>query len=187
MTLRDFFEVLANNPFLILSFFLLIPFTALLAGILGKGEGHISPWKYLYSTLLYLVCIPGIFAITLNIYLFMFERGRSVLDTDVYTQLLPILSMIVTILLVRKNVNLEYIPGFDKLGGLFMMIAATLIILWIFDKTRIWVFTQMPFAAAICIFGGLLLAIRFGWSRFLNKDSRSASPAKMEDKGDWYK
>jgi len=102
MTLRDFFQLCADNPIIIFAFFLLVPFTALLAGILGKGEGHITPWKYLYSTLLYLVCVPGIFAITLNIYMFLFERGGSVMDMNLYTQVLPILSMVATILLVRK-------------------------------------------------------------------------------------
>ena len=70
MTLQEFFRLLGENPSYVLMYFGLIPITALLAGILGKGEGEISPWKYLYSTLIYLVCVPGIFALTLNIYLF---------------------------------------------------------------------------------------------------------------------
>jgi hypothetical protein len=185
MTLRDFFQLCADNPFIIISFFLLVPFTALLAGILGKGEGHISPWKYLYSTLLYLVCIPGIFAISLNIYLFLFERGNSVMDMNLYTQILPILSMVATILLVRKNVSLDYVPGFDKIGGLFMMIAAALLIMWVFDRTHIWMVTRMPFGYAICIFAGLLLAIRFGWSRMLGGSKQVST--EVENQQDWYK
>jgi len=184
MTLKDFFLFCGENPVWIIAFFVLVPFTALLAGIMGRGEGHLSPWKYLYSTLLYLVCVPGIFAITLNIYLFMFERNRSILDMDIFTQVLPVVSMIATILLIRKNVSLDYVPGFDKLGGLFMMIFATLIILWVFDRTRIWVVTMMPFWVAILIFAGLLLAVRIGWGRLVGGGAPPASPPS--DAGDWY-
>lgn len=168
MTLKDFFDLLGDNPILIVSYFLLIPFTAILAGVLGKGEGHITPWKYLYSTLIYLVSVPGIFAITLNIYLFVFER-QSVFDMDVYTQLLPVVSMIATLLIIRKNVSLDYIPGFDKLGGLVMVIGATLSIMWFLDKTRIYMISFVKFEYVILMLIGLIVLIRFGWSRLVGK------------------
>ena len=183
MTLRDFFQSCADNPFLIIALFSLIPFTALLAGILGKGEGHLSPWKYLYGTLLYLVCVPGIFAITLNIYLFLFERGRSILDMNLITQILPIASMILTILIIRRNVNLDHVPGFDKIGGLIMMITALLLILWIFDRTQIWIFTRLPIGWALLIFVGLLLSIRIGWSRLAGKPIVNEEP---ENSKEWF-
>jgi hypothetical protein len=165
MTLRDFFSLLAEHPFWILSFFLLIPFTALLAGILGKNEGHLTPWKELYSVLIYLVCVPGIFAVTLSIYLFIFER-RSILDTDMYTQVLPILSMVCTLWLIRRNVSFDFIPGFGKLSALLWMIAAILGLMWLADRTRIIVFSYLPIQYALLIFVGLLLVVRFTWSRF---------------------
>ena len=166
MTLREFFELLGDNPILIISYFLLIPFTAILAGILGKGEGHITPWKYLYSILIYLVAVPGIFAITLNIYLFVFER-QSVFNMDIYTQLLPVVSMIATLLIIRRNVSLDDIPGVDKLGGLVAVISATLAIMWIVDKTRIIIFSYMKFEYVILIMILLLLTVRFGWRRLI--------------------
>jgi len=82
-------------------------------------------------------------------------------------------------------VSLELIPGFDKIGGLFMMIAAALLVMWVFDRTHIWMVTQMPFGYAICIFGGLLLAIRFGWSRVLG-GSKPISQ-EVENTEDWFK
>jgi hypothetical protein len=171
MTLQDFFELLAENPIWILSYFLLIPFTALLAGVLGKGEGELSPWKYLYSALIYLVCVPGIFAVTLSIYVFVFER-RSIFQTDIYTQILPVVSMVATLLLIRKNADLNLIPGFDKISGLIMMIAAALAIMWFVDRTHIWVVSYLPFYQAVLIFIGLLLVVRFGWSRFFRRSEK---------------
>ena len=168
MTLQEFFTLLGQNPAYVLFFFFMLPFTALLAGWLAKGEGHLSPWKYLYSTLIYLACVPGIFAVTLSIYFFLFER-RSVMDTDIFTQVLPILSMVLTLLIIRKNVNLDRVPGFDKLSGLIIMISATLCIMWFVDRTRIYVITFLPFYVVLLIFAGLLLVIRFGWAQFFGK------------------
>ncbi len=167
MTLRTFFQLLDNNPVIVLFFFLAVPLSALLAGWLGKGEGHLSPWKHLYSVLVYLAVIPAIFAIYLTAYLFLFER-RSILDTNLYTQILPVLSMILTLWLIRRNVPFEYIPGFDRLSGLFVMIAAVLMLMWIFDRTRLLVFTYMPFQYVLLIFFGILIGIRWGWSRMTN-------------------
>ncbi len=169
MTLRELFDLLASQPSLIIAFFLLIPFTALLAGWFGKNEGHISPWKYLYAVLIYLVCVPGIFAVTLNLYLFLFEN-QPILNTDIYTQILPIVSMIATLLIIRNNVDLDRIPGFGKLSGLMMMIFVVLILMWVVDSTRIFVvaFTSMPFYYVLLIFVGLLLALRIGFSKIFS-------------------
>ena len=166
MTLQDFFKLLGENPSYIVGYFGLIPFTALLAGLLGSGEGHISPWKYLYAALIYLVCIPGIFAVTLNIYLFLFEKNqRSILESDILSQILPILSMILTLFIISRNVSFSNIPGFDKLSGLMTMIAGTFAFMWFLDRTHIYVFSYIPFWQAILIFLGLFLVIRVAWSR----------------------
>jgi hypothetical protein len=169
MTLAEFFQKIADNPAYVIFYFSIIPLTALLAGWMGKGEGHISPWKYLYSTLIFMVCVPGIFAVTLSIYFFLFER-RSIMDTDVFIQILPVVSMIFTLLIIRRNVRLEHIPGFDKLSGLIMMISATLAIMWFIDRTRIVVFTYLPFQYVLLIFVALLIAIRIGWKRIFAGD-----------------
>lgn len=164
MTLADLFKLLGEQPAYVILFFGLLPFTALVAGIMGRGEGHLSPWKYLYSCLVYLVSVPAIFAVTLSVYLFLFER-RSILQTDVLTQILPILSMVLTLWLISRNVSLERVPGFGKLSGLIMMIMAAFGIMWFIDRTRIFAFTYIPFQYVLLIFVVLLLVIRFGWSK----------------------
>ena len=164
MTLGEFFEVLSDNPSVVCFLFVAVPLTAFLASIFGKEEGNKSPWKELYTTLVYLTCIPGIFAITLNAYLFMFER-QSVMDTNIFTQIVPILSMVVTLWLIRKNVCFEDIPGFDKLGGLIMVITALIIFMWFVEKTSIYAITFIPFSYFIILFIILLIVIRFGWKK----------------------
>lgn len=164
MTLQEFFNLISDHPFWILGYFAIIPLLAFIFGWIGKGEGHLKPWKQIYSILIYLVSVPGIFAITLSVYLFLFEH-QSVMQTNLYTQILPVISMFVTLSIIRKNVPFDYIPGFDKISGLIMMITATLMIMWFVDRTRIWVVSFLPFQYVLLIFVALFLIIRLGWSR----------------------
>ena len=164
MTLGEFFAWAGQNPAVLLIYFLAIPAIALLAGAFSKGEGHLSPWKYLYSTLIYLVAIPGIFAITLSIYLFLFER-QPIMETNLATQVLPILSMVITLIIIKKQVSLEQIPGFDRLSGLIMIIGCLIVLMWIIDKTHIYAITFMPFYVVVLILLAGFFVIRMGIRR----------------------
>ena len=175
MTLGDFFEICSNNPAILIFFVIAVPLTALLALIFAKGEGDISPWKYLYSALVYLACVPGIFVLTLNIYLFLFER-QSVMDTNLYTQVLPLVSMVLTLYLIRKNVSLDAVPGFDKLGGLLLIIIAVLGLMWILDRTRIIAFTFIPLIYVVLILVAIFVVVRIG----LHRMTRSVTPPEKD-------
>jgi len=85
---------------------------------------------------------------------------------DVYTQILPIIIMVFTLMIVRKNVDFNQIPGFDKLSGLFLAISAVLAMMWILDKTHIIAFTFMPFYWVIILLIGIFILLRFGLKRF---------------------
>jgi len=165
MTLQQLIDRLGHNPQLILIYFLALPLVAFLAGIMGRNEGHLTPWKYLYAILIYLACIPGIFAVALNVYLFLFER-QSIFQFDVYTQILPFFVMILTLWLIRRNVSFDYVPGFDKISGLVLMIFATISVMWIVDRTRIMVFSYVRFEYVLVLFLGLLGLMMLGWRRF---------------------
>jgi len=161
MTLGEFLSFCSNDPSLILFYFLCLPLTAFLAALFGKGEGHLSPWKYLYSVLMYLACVPGIFAVTLNIYTFLFER-KSIMDLNIYSQILPVIIMIFTLAIIKKNVRFELIPGFDKLGGLLIVVGGVITAMWFLDKTRIVVFSYMPVYMVFVILIVMFILIRIG-------------------------
>lgn len=168
MTLRELFEYLSANPTIVMAFFLLIPCVALLAGIIGKGEGHLSPWKYLYSGLVFLVCIPGIFAAVLGVYLFLFEQGGSIFNLNLLTQVLPFVSMIVTLGIIRRNVPYEYIPGFGKLSDLIVMISSVFVLMYFLDRIHLIAWVYMPVQWLLIIIVGLLILFRFGLKRMLS-------------------
>lgn len=167
MTLGDCFQSIGENPTWVLFYFIAIPFLAFLAWIFAKEEGDLPPWTFLYSALVYLVAVPGIFAITLNIYLFLFER-QPIFDVNLYTQILPIGSMILTFYLIRKNICFEDVPGFGKLSGLIMILTCLIAIMWFLEKTYIIAITSFPIHYLLIGFIFLLVVIRFGWSKMFS-------------------
>lgn len=164
MTVGEFFDYASGSPLLLLFYFLTVPFIALLAWVFGSGEGHKVPWRYLYSILVYLACVPGIFAIALVLHLTLIER-HSILDMNVFMTVLPFLSMLVTLYLIRRNVDLDLVPGFDRLTGFLIIIFVAIAILWFLMKVRILVFTYMPFHYFIGVFLLLLGLILFAWRK----------------------
>lgn len=168
MTLSDFFTLISQNPVVLTGFYMIVPLIALLVGILGRDEGHLSPWKYIYSILVYVAAVPGMFAFMLTLYFWLFER-RSILETDMFVQVLPIFSMAITFWLIRWNTPLDHIPGFGKITGLLLMVFVVLILMWIIDRTRIIALTYLPFYLVIVILIGLLILFRFGWQSVFEK------------------
>jgi hypothetical protein len=127
-----------------------------------------SPWKYLYSGLIYLVCVPGIFAAALAVYLFLFEQGGSIYNVNLLTQVLPVVSMIVTLGIIRRNTPFEYIPGFGKLSDLILLIVSVFVLMYFLDRIHLiaWVFVPVQWLIAIVV--GLLILFRFGLKRMLS-------------------
>jgi len=161
MTLQEFFDLLSAHPEVIIFFFASLPMTAFLASVFGKGEGHLTPWKQLYCVLTFAATIPGVFALILNVYLFLFEQ-QPIMETNIYTQILPILIMILTLWLIRRNVPFELIPGFDRLSGLMAILLAVLGAMWFLDRLHIIAFTYMPFHYVLIFLVVIFVGIRLG-------------------------
>ncbi|MEO0732512.1 MAG: hypothetical protein AAFZ52_06735, partial [Bacteroidota bacterium] len=162
MTLNDLFQYALDHPANFVFYFALIPFAALLAGWMEREEGHLPPWNYLYSTLVYLVAVPAILAVAYSVYKWLFER-QSILNANLLLQVLPVISMFLTFYIVKRQVRIESLPGFDRLGGLVMMISAAIVIMWFIDRVRIVAFTYLPIQYLLVAFLVLLFVIRLGW------------------------
>lgn len=162
MTLGEFFEATSANPKLVLYYSLAIPVIAGVISIVAGEEGKLSPWKYFYSALIFLVSIPGIFAVFLNLYLFLFEKS-SIMDTNIYTQILPVVIMFLTFFIIRIKTSFSDIPGFEKISGLIMIISVIMLLMWIADRTHIFAIsiTRLPIQYIFLIFIGLYLFFRY--------------------------
>ena len=165
MTFRELFDYAAAQPGVVALFLLSVP---ALAFLLNRWAGTTAPeiwrWRYLYAGLVYAACIPGMFAVTLAVYLFLFER-QSVWAMNLVVQVLPVLTMIATLMLVKRKLPFQYIPGFGRLSGFLTLIAALIGVLWFVDRLRLVAVTYVPFGYVVVGFVVLLLGIRFAWSR----------------------
>ena len=162
MTLRDYFNYAHANPQWFVFFFLIIPLIAFLIGWIGKNEKDQTPFNYIFAVLIYLVCVPGIFSITLDIYLFLFER-QSIFDANLVLQVLPILSMVFTLQIIKYYVSLDEIPGFHRISGLVMLIFFTICIMWFVDRTQIYAIAFLSLYQVVLVFIVLFLLVKYGW------------------------
>ena len=164
MTLGDLFQYANNHPAHVIFYFALIPFAALLAGWMERDEGHLPPWNYLFSTLIYLVAIPAILSAAYSAYRWFFDR-EAILNTNLLLQVLPLASMFITFQIVKRYVKVSTLPGFGRLSGMVMMIVATMMIMYFLDRFHIIGFTRIPFHFLLIMFLALLFAIRLGFRR----------------------
>lgn len=140
MTARDLIHLADRYPVLILILFSLPILAAfILEPLHGKERGETPPWKYVYAALIYLVSVPGMFACVVTAYSLLFS-GENLLDASLLSYLLPIVSMGVTLMVIRKRVDFDAIPGFDRLFGLMALIGVSFLIVLILQKTRLWLF-----------------------------------------------
>jgi hypothetical protein len=139
MTTRELIQMAGAHWLVLLGLFALPPLAAWLCGVAhGKGNGANPPWKYLYSVLVYLSCVPGTFAAVLTAYTLFFSH-ENLLDVNPLVYFLPIISMVVTLVFIRKNVAFDLVPGFDRLSGLMVMIGCSFAIALAIQKTNIWI------------------------------------------------
>ncbi|KAB7727983.1 hypothetical protein F5984_19705 [Rudanella paleaurantiibacter] len=165
MTLFDFFQFITAHAGVAVLFWVAVPAVTFLVNLWsGTTAEEIWRWRYVYAVLVYTAAIPGVFAVTLNIYLFLFER-QSIWTMNLALQVLPILTMVGTLMLIRQKIPFGYVPGFGKLSGFLTLIAALIGLMWFFDRLRLVAFTYVPFVYIVVGFVGVLVLIRFAWSK----------------------
>jgi hypothetical protein len=140
MTIRELTQLAGKQSWVLIAIFVALPLAAWLLGrVHGPGNGGVAPWKYFYSVLVYAVCVPGMFAAILTAYALFFTR-ENLMDVNLLVYILPLVSMIVTLVLIRKTVSFELVPGFDRLSGLMAMIGCSFAVALAILKTNIWIF-----------------------------------------------
>jgi hypothetical protein len=140
MTSRDLVNLAGQYPLVLVAVFLAPPLAAWLLGRMHpRGQGGLAPWKYLSAVLVYLTCVPGMFAAVITAYTLFFSR-ENLLDANLLVYFLPIVSMVATLILIRKDVPFDQVPGFDRLSGLMAMVGCSFAIALAIQKTNIWIF-----------------------------------------------
>jgi hypothetical protein len=162
MTTRELIHAGDHHPVALVVLFVIPPIAAWLCGFVhGPAAGVNSPWKYIYSILGYLTCVPGMFAGVLTAYSLFFTH-ENLLDVSFLIYILPIVSMVVTLVLIRKSVSFEAVPGFDRLSGLMVMIACSFAIALAIEKTRIFLFFGGSIDRLILLALGVFALLKWG-------------------------
>ena len=172
MTVRQIIELAGSHPVLFSAILLAAPTLSwVLAFLHGKGRGALSPWKYIYATMVYMACLPGVLSAVLLGYTLFFTR-ESLLDVNLLVYILPIVSMTVTLALISRSVSFDDIPGFDRLSGLILVITITFILALGIQKTRIWLFFGGSYLALLILLGALFLLLNVGFSKLFRSRRR---------------
>ena len=159
MTGRELLALAGSHPLVLTVALAVPPLVALSLGFVhSRDRAGAAPWKYAYATVVYATCIPGMLAAVLTAQTVFLSR-ESLLDQDVLVYIAPLVAMTVTLLLVRRNVSFDAIPGFDRIWGLMTLIALTFVIVLAISKTRIFLFFggSMMMLLAACVFVFALL------------------------------
>jgi len=144
---------------------LAIPMVAFLySTLIARKKGYASPHKYVYATLIYLACGPGMFSAVLTLYTVFIIRS-SLLEANLFVYILPILVMATTLAIIRKSVDLTYIPGFNKIQGLITLLAVTFILTLLVMKTRIFLFFGAPMITLVLFVIFLFLLLKWSMNR----------------------
>jgi|CXWL01.1.fsa_nt_gi hypothetical protein len=139
MTARELIELAARDSRVLVAIFALLPLAAWFWGLLhSRDKARQAPWKYGWSVLVYLACVPGMIAAVLTAYTLFFVRA-NLLDVNLAVYGLPILSMILVLVIVRRRIAFDAIPGFDRLSGLLLTVALSFAIALAIQKMNIWV------------------------------------------------
>lgn len=174
MTLQELINRIGQvDPRILLAIFAAPP---LLAWLLSKchryGSGGRPPWRFLYSGLVYLVCIPGLLAGVLVAYHLFFLR-QNLLQVNLFVYFLPLLSMIGTLVLVGRQADWADLPGVDRLYALMVILVVTFGVTLAIQKTRIWIVFGGTIRSLLLIALGCFLLLKWAsWKLFRSSENR---------------
>ncbi|WP_438712233.1 hypothetical protein ACSTS3_07415 [Aquimarina muelleri] len=164
MTVQDIIQWFENYPFLIIGYFTILIFISLLGLAMVNRRNFKSPITLLYSLLVYAVTIPGLLALIITAYSFLFLK-TNLLEINILAYFVPIIAMIIVLFIINKTVPMHLIPGFGKLSGLFVIIAITFIITYVLQKMFFGVFFVGRIQYLLLFFLALLFILRIAWKK----------------------
>jgi hypothetical protein len=181
MTGRDLVALLGSHRLAWLCLLAVPPIAAVVAGLIhGRGGGAASPWRHVYAVLVYATCIPGILAAVLTGYVTFFS-GESLLDLDLLVFLAPIVTMTATLLVIRRNVRFADVPGFDRLTGLFVLLAAAFVVALVLARLRVFLFFGGGIASFLVLAAFVFALLKWGAHLLTRRSSEPRQDAPRLD------
>ena len=101
------------------------------------------------------------FASVLTAYALFFGH-ENLLGVNLLVYFLPIVSMVVTLVFIRKSVPFDAVPGFDRLSGLMVMVGCSFAVALAIQKTNIWIFFGGSIERLLALAGGVFALLKWG-------------------------
>jgi hypothetical protein len=174
MTISDVFELLAPYRGWIALGFAGLPLLTWSFATLTRNS-IAAARKYVFAMAVYAAVIPGIFSLLEALYLILFTRSNILKEMDAVFGLLPIVIMVATLLVIRRFMRFEDIPGFGTLRSLIAMTAAAFFFVFILDRIFIFIRVSMPWWLFMGVFVVIFLVIKFSWKKLAGKRGGSDS------------
>ena len=161
MTIEQFLDILGRYPQVIILFLGFLPLASFIYGryIAGARIAE-SPHRFVMSTLVYLACVPGIFSATISVYTLLVLRG-NLLQVNMLHYFFPVVMMILTLVTISRLVNLDLLPGFNRLRGLMGLLTLTFVVTFLVMQTRIWLIFGGSITAMILLLIALFLVFKW--------------------------
>ena len=118
-----------------LTYFALPPLLTFGTGRLHRTQqdGARNPYGAIYCVLIYLVSVPGALAAVLTGYGLFFLRA-DLRNVPIALYFLPITSMLATWALMRRQVDLDDVPGFGRLSALLLLMAVCFAVAFVLNR-----------------------------------------------------
>ncbi|GAB1858663.1 hypothetical protein MHTCC0001_35030 [Flavobacteriaceae bacterium MHTCC 0001] len=166
MTIQNIIDWFGENPNIILAYFSALLIICLMGLLFSNSLVFKPPINYIYTVLIYAVSVPGLLALILVLYS-LFINKANLLEVNMLAYFLPIGATIVNIIIIKKTVRLDRIPGFDKLSGMFLLIVVTFVVTYILQRLFFGVIFIGSFIHLVVLFVILLVALRYAWKKIL--------------------
>ncbi len=177
MTTNELLQQAGQHSLLLAAAFVALPVVTWLVGQMHPdGRAGAAPWKYLYAVLVYLACVPGMFAAVVTAYQLFFVHG-NLLEVNPLVYFLPIVAMVVTLVFIRKRVTFDEVPGFDRLSGLMTMVGCSFGIALAIQKTNIFLFFGGSIERLFALALGVFALLKWG-SRLLFRGRHEPKPER---------
>ena len=173
MSVNELLERLDDHTGWAICFFAMLPLLALFVSLLYKRAAKNAFIESVFSVIVYLSAIPGVFACILIFYLLFFTR-TNLLNVDIVFSFLPIVSMGLVFGIIGKNANFDDLPGFGRLTGLMLLIAIVSGVTLAIYKLRIFVGFFASIEALVGIAAAVFVLFKIGLTKLDGKSKRGA-------------
>ncbi|MDE0298940.1 MAG: hypothetical protein OXN17_09930 [Candidatus Poribacteria bacterium] len=173
MSVNELLERLEDYTGWAVCFFAALPIIALIVSFVYKRVARRKLIESVFSAIIYVSAVPGVFACILIFYL-LFFTGTNLLNINIVSSFLPIVSMGLVFGIIGKNSNFDDLPGFGRLTGLMLLIAIVSCVTLAIYKLRIFVGFFASIEALVGIAIAVFVLFKVGLARLGGKSKKGA-------------